>query len=218
MILGVEHIALSCATIDEATGVLEERGFKRSFVERRLPNAPAKKPLLREWLPVHDIASFRGPLGIAVEAVAHGNNPTIGGPGFDVPGWGTDAGAIANLRIDVDDVAVSVRFWNALGFRCADLSQPQRLRLRAPVPAWSLDLELRLKVPARRTWLDDAGFPCLALVTNRLSQDLGRASECGARDVTAPFMAEVAGRSLTIALCRAPSGQLVEFVELNKAN
>ena len=56
MILGVDHIALSCEDIVQATEFLKQYGFSIQFIDKSVPNPPAKEKLLRSYHPIHSLA------------------------------------------------------------------------------------------------------------------------------------------------------------------
>jgi len=78
MILGVDHVALSCGDLAAAVGRLEGAGFRTRFIERDVPNRPAKRPFLRDYRPRHDLAYCESPAGVAVELTRHGPSPGDG--------------------------------------------------------------------------------------------------------------------------------------------
>ena len=55
MILGVEHIALSCENVDNSSEVLRKSGYDVTFVEKDVPNNKAKESFLKLYTPVHSI-------------------------------------------------------------------------------------------------------------------------------------------------------------------
>ncbi len=74
MIIGIDHIALSCRDVFRGSQQLERLGFKTQFIERDLLNHPSKKSFLGNYSPVHDIAYCRREEGIAIELVDHKND------------------------------------------------------------------------------------------------------------------------------------------------
>jgi hypothetical protein len=217
MILGVEHVALSCADIERGAADLADYGFSTAFIERDLPNAPAKTPLLHTYAPRHDIASCRARTGIAVELTAHGGIPAPAVSGYDVRFAG-DGSGLVSLRVRSACVEDSKAFWcGAMRFRVlrGELAGTgdAAMAISSPVGAWALELHVEAGPKRPRTMLDDAGFPCLALITNRLEEDLRAACEHGGHETVGPFDAAVHGRALRIALLRGPGDELIELIE-----
>lgn len=72
MILGADHVALSCEDVASASGVLAQAGYRARFLERDLPNPPAKRAFLGAYHPRHSLAYCEGPGGAALELTEHG--------------------------------------------------------------------------------------------------------------------------------------------------
>ncbi len=217
MILGVDHVALSCDDLRRAAQNLEREGFRLKFVEERLPNAEAKKPFLREYRPDHGLAYCQGRAGVAVELTRHGR-PLTNGPGFYRVRF--DGPSVRDLGVPCRDLPASISFWTeGLGFRKESEGPGEaRLRMPAPLPAWQLDVRLEAAAaPPATPFLDDDGAACLALLSNRLEEDMSRALQCGGRS-GARFAARVNGQDLRIGLLRGPSDELVELIEIQKGN
>lgn len=84
MILGVDHIAVTCRNVAAGTRALARAGFTVGFHEQGLPNAAAKHPFLGEFHPRHDIAYLNGRRGPAIELVDHGSLRVVEDRGYDV--------------------------------------------------------------------------------------------------------------------------------------
>ena len=65
--------------------------------------------------------------------------------------------------------------------------------------------------------LDDAGFPCLALISNRVAEDQNNAIEMGGRDASEKFALEIGGKMLEIVVLRGPDNELVELIEFQRS-
>jgi hypothetical protein len=132
----------------------------------------------------------------------------------------------APLDIGIRGVLVWVRnltkaepFWmKGLGFRTQDRGQGWvRLTLPSPVPAWALTVVLAEdSKPRPLPLLDDAGFSCLALLTNRIEADMAEAEQAGATDITELFEMTTGGKLLRIGLLRGTDGELVELIEMKR--
>lgn len=71
MIAGIDHIALSCLDVKQASDCLTRAGFSTQFSEIGQPNHPEKKPFLSAYASHHDIAYCRREDGIAIELTDH---------------------------------------------------------------------------------------------------------------------------------------------------
>jgi len=214
VILGVEHIALSCADIETGVAGLAARGFAPAFVERDIPNAPEKRSLLHTYTARHDIASCRAQAGIAIELTNHGPVYAPAPPSYEVTFGG---GGIVAVAVISGDVRASKRFWrDGLRFTVAagnaDDAEQALLAIRPPVAAWAFELRVAPGPQRALPMLDDEGFPCVALITNRLDADLAQALSAGGHSPAGPFVAHVNGNELHVALLRGPGGELVELI------
>jgi hypothetical protein len=139
--------------------------------------------------------------------VAPGENGTVG---------------IRALLIPVTSLTASGKFWESgLGAvrEREDLHHApayRRVAYRRPVPAWSLEIHLvEMSRLAETSWrLDQAGFPCIALLSSRLEEDIERATAVGAEVPCAPYELVVHERRLRICILRGPAGELVELIEI----
>jgi len=130
------------------------------------------------------------------------------------------SGFIRALLVPVTDLSVSEKFWvRGLGFRVANHGSISggrdwmHITFRGPVQAWSLSLVLVDGSEAQPPhYLDDSGFPCLALISSRLNKDRELALEMGSRGASSEFCLVVADNPLQIALLRGPDNELVELI------
>jgi catechol 2,3-dioxygenase-like lactoylglutathione lyase family enzyme len=72
VILGVDHVALSCTSIVAATSELEKTGYAVKFVEHDVPNHGSKRALLGAFAASHAIAYAQMERGTAIELTCHG--------------------------------------------------------------------------------------------------------------------------------------------------
>ncbi len=81
MIVGVDHLALSVARLDEPARQLQQAGWQHQFSATGLPNARAKQPLLQHYQPSHDIALLQAPQPyVGLELTTHGAMSAQPGP------------------------------------------------------------------------------------------------------------------------------------------
>lgn len=80
MIVGVDHVALTCADLDGAVADLRAWGFETRFIEEDIPNPPSKRPFLGSYRDTHSIAYCGVEAGVAVELVNHGTASGWRGP------------------------------------------------------------------------------------------------------------------------------------------
>ena len=271
MIVGVDHIALSCADLDTAVNRLSTWGFNARFAAHGIRNDPSKRPFLQQYDRTHDIAYCCAPQGVSIELTQHAAElrPEVSryqvlfsemppdvvdfqeslpvewadamrgeGSLSPVPGFSealcaqlwyqqqpTSRGVhVRGVVLPVTDLDLAERFWvQGLGAMRAEQSSgsPQtwrKVRFARPVPAWSLDLLLVAAPGYHYTsgFLDVAGFPCLALLTNRLDEDLERACDSGGHSPSEAFAIEVDGNLLKVVLLRGSSDELVELIEVHR--
>jgi catechol 2,3-dioxygenase-like lactoylglutathione lyase family enzyme len=268
MIVGADHLSLSCADVDSAAHALVASGYRLEFLERDLPNPPAKRWLLHHYRPLHSLAYCSFPSGLSIELTQHGtvaehlrsgyapllDAPPPGAQPTEAPprlgpvwqaalgcdsasssywpalracvwhGAGPDAAAGARIRgvlVAVAELEAAVAFWqHGLGLEHVDGGTSDagtrwgRLALRSLRPEWRLDIVLAETAQTNQAppLLDDAGFPCLALLTTNLERDLAQLDAQGAR-VTEPFRLVVNQRPLDIAMVVGNDGELLELIQ-----
>lgn len=72
MILGLSHVALSCADIGAAAARLATLGYITRFDAPGLENRPEKAPMLHRWRATHHIRAMAADGAMAVELLDHG--------------------------------------------------------------------------------------------------------------------------------------------------
>jgi len=271
MILGVDHLALSCQDVNDGAKVLIDAGYRLKFVQETVPNRPAKRHLLKSYEPWHSLAYLQADQSISVELTQHASCldaalspyqvfldgcPPCSRPCADqVPAawagvWrrvlGCDKPALARLApfnaqfwydahecqfglghirallVPVRDLARAERFWCG-GLRChlvqrgtgENESRWAHIAFRAPVPTWALKVILVEGDQTARPFLDDPGFPCLALISTSLTMDKESLLEVGAHDVSEEFILGVGQKYLRIVIVRGPDNELIELIQLD---
>lgn len=71
MILGVDHVALSCEDVHAASRKLGSAGYRVIFAQQDVPNSPAKRPFLQTYHPLHSLAYCEAEIGTPVELTQH---------------------------------------------------------------------------------------------------------------------------------------------------
>ena len=66
------------------------------------------------------------------------------------------------------------------------------------------------------SYLDQAGFPCLAFISNDLVSDRLQLIQCGAQNISEISDHTINGKALKVAFGRGPSQELVELIEIEK--
>lgn len=271
MILGVDHLALSCRDLPRAARLLEGCGWQVQFQVPAVVNHPGKRALLADYSPTHGLALCLAPTGIPIELTRHGPALDQGPSPYQVlftscprswrpdqapagENWGRVWSRALGRRAPVAAVwpDFEAQFWfdesqapdQAPGIGAVLSPSPKPNESRAfwqeglglglvaeggasRGPAWA---HLRVNSVLRRGGLDllvargsrggdaprldRAGFPCLALFSNRLAQDSRRARDCGGRLRGEAFFIEVNQRRLEIQFLEGPGGELVELVAL----
>jgi hypothetical protein len=75
MIVGIDHIALSCVDIVKASEELALSGFNIKFIEKDVPNFSGKNIFLERYEQTHSIAYCESENGINIELTQHGLTP-----------------------------------------------------------------------------------------------------------------------------------------------
>ncbi|HEY9759830.1 MAG TPA: VOC family protein [Oculatellaceae cyanobacterium] len=272
MILGVEHLALSCTDVVHSSSVLNNEGYTTKFVENEIENHISKSGILNRYQPLHSIAYCRVPQGISLELTDHGSGLNDGeskykvllrknplesrivestrqhsqvlGLAFDCPPprechwepFGTNvwfqgeaddssSNSVAGLFLPVKNLEAAKKFWLE-GLACQPVNEGEledlkwlRVAIAAPFPAWSLNIVLVQTDDAKHAGsLDDVGFPCLALISNRIVEDMDRALFAGGHEAIEPFTMEINGQHLKVCLLRGPDDELIELIEVKRTN
>ncbi|ABK43670.1 hypothetical protein Mmc1_1159 [Magnetococcus marinus MC-1] len=153
---------------------------------------------------------------------ALGGTPQLGlwAP-FQHPLWvlpqGEAAGVLA-VALTTPERQREQHFWQTgLGFRLEQSGDGWSLLQKAPpIPAWRVRL-LLVDGPTRGGgFLDDHGFPCLALLSNRLSADLQTAEKHGGTGASPIITLSVNQQRVNVAFLRSPAGYPVELIEAQK--
>jgi hypothetical protein len=206
MILGVDHLALTATDLDEVHNHLLHRGFECSFVAHEVPNHPSKAHLLGNYRPTHDLGYYRPPTGIPIEVTVHGDEP-VGRSPFS---WAPDRVTLnsSDPTADTGFIRTALRFRNRNGL----------LSLVSPIPAWNCTVEVCSSDAAEPILLDAPGYPCLALLTNAIEDDLVRAITAGAIDTTDVFFTTLPDKVVRTVLFRSPADTIFELVEINRGS
>lgn len=84
MILGVDHLALSCADIGTASDALRAWRYRAKFIASDLPNPEEKRSLLRTYDGRQSLAYCIAPSGLPIELTRH-EHPLLEAGGFYEP-------------------------------------------------------------------------------------------------------------------------------------
>ena len=128
---------------------------------------------------------------------------------------------VSAILLDVPDIDASLSFWReGMGFAVDETGPPPqdgpmvRLAFRSMLDCWSVSLFLvQSGRPPTPSFLDDAGFSCMALISNHIEEDLASALKAGGGDASPVFEADINGRSLRLAVFRGPAGEPVELIQ-----
>ena len=128
--------------------------------------------------------------------------------------------SVRAVLVPVRHLAASAAFWTE-GLGCHFLKRGCEtggswihLAWRSPVPQWFLEIILsETDVEMGTSYLDRAGFPCLAFLTNDLSRDRLRLIDCGAQDASEPSSHRINEKGLRLTIMRGPSQELIELIE-----
>lgn len=158
MIVGVDHIALSCARLDDGIGHMSRLGFELTFLERDAPNHPVKRAYLGTFRATHSLAMCRSAAGVSIELTEHG--PPAGVASYNVIFEGLFGSDFASAPEDAVAVAAALGVGNPVltelpGFAAkvwADPAPHRPASIKAVMLAVS-DFEV-----SKRFWCDGIGF------------------------------------------------------------
>lgn len=235
MILGAAQVVVNVASLRRAERALGDYGYRRTFAEPHLNCDPAKRPLLSRDRPTLALAHYAAPTGgTPVELTMYGGGPPGGDAAFQLlrprldleralphcKGQGARVEAPAEVQLASDGGDEEVRFWSEVGFApTGSSSDPVGFRLRGVVANMRVGLRLDAAAsPVTQPTLDAHGCVALTLVTTTIDADCRRSVAAGAaREVCGPWHERVGGRELRVAMLQAPSGAIVELIQLPRS-
>lgn len=206
MILGIDHISLSVCETEQTKKELEEKGFVCTFLDFNVPNKAEKKSLLTHYQPTHDIGYFKsGSSHVAIEITNHGLITENDSPFYYRDDY---------IELQTPDVQKETFFWKSvLNFK-EDASN--NLVFNSFLPTWSCKIKMIEKKFLKYHTLDSKGHACLAFLTNHLENDIQKAKEAGAYDITSPFNLVVNNKNLRVLMFRTPGGAICELIKIMK--
>jgi hypothetical protein len=214
MIIGIDHLAISCTNLDEEIERLSKKRFELQFIERNLINTADKKKLLNEYHDTHGMAYFKHQNGFKIEATQYGNQLYEPIGYFDV-----DLNDPKLISLKVNNLDSEVEFWtNGCGFKISELDVNEAtLMLHSPFKEWSCSLKLFVtEEKLEPSYLDSKGFPCLAFISTNLHKDIQKIGKLGASTVIKPYELLVNKKKLLITMFRTPSSSIGELIQIIK--
>jgi len=148
-------------------------------------------------------------------------------PALDATIWavpGNVLAFLATIRI-VKDLSESTKFFgDGLGIKpkSASNSGPRpwvRFDIGSQIQRWRSSIllcEKREESETARQLLDDAGYPCLALLSTDLASDVARLKANGARTDTVDFELVIDGKAFLFSIIIGPSGEIIELMQLRR--
>ena len=139
-------------------------------------------------------------------------------PSFGAHVWCSDhepPGVLA-ATLGVSDLAAAEKFWcGGLGAQVVGRGKGWlHVRFSAPISSWELSVVLFGSPEAAPWMLDDAGFPCVALLSTDLETDAVRLRSFGATRSSGAYTLTVAKKDITFELFRGPGGEIVELISV----
>lgn len=211
MILGAVQVVRNVADLAPAEAPYAQAGFTRSFLEPALPVHPAKAPLLSGPRPALAMTHLTVPDELPVELTSYAGGPPAGVAPFALEA--DDGLHPQRVVAPTHDPEASGAFWDLLGAR-ADAQGGRRFA--GALAAWRLELGTP-EGPSQqgRTTLDADGWVLVTVLTTGLVTDLARLGDSGLLGrATAPWIEEVGGRPIEVAIVEGPAGELVEILQV----
>ena len=257
MIIGVDHIAMSCLSFDRSVNFFHDAGYSIKFINSNVPNPQAKTPFLYKYNNLHSVAFCQSAKGLPIELIQHGKAFAVSVGAFlpvftHLPKdaqllrddmWNIEgmkqkfcqfrgSSTIAMVEADVledetslyitqvvlpcNDLNASRNFWNKIGFRTiGDSGKANELLFTAPIPQWNLKLHLVETDNPNNSMLDSQGFPCLALLSTQINEDLLQLTQNGINEFLGPFEIRIDGKDLQLAMLRGPDKEIVELIQFS---
>ena len=174
MIIKFDHIALTCKT-SEWKEVLEGLSeYILVFANENVPNLPLKRKLMSTWKERHVIALLVAKEGLPIEITAYDAVA-------DIPAKYELSGD--SVCVYTKDTEESLAFYEAVGFkRTGDLELEKRFLiepLSVKLHLEKADAFHKADTMPQMPCLDQAGFCCLAFVTNNAEKERARLIQKG---------------------------------------
>jgi len=232
VILQIDHIAFSSMNFKEHIRILQSLGYSLKFSSSGKKNMEIKRPLLREFMELHDLALLSHESSLSIELLNHGHINDAEGfifPLFDnVPSgflssFGVDAGVYSDkgsfrfnkFVVKTSNVRKSADFWKNFGFREIECdSEGAILEFRSPLSKISCTVFLKhdRSVVNDFNFLDDKGFNCIAFISNSAKKEREVLVKSGIKTTEIEqFISDKLSLSVFFAI--GPSGELVEIIE-----
>jgi hypothetical protein len=148
-------------------------------------------------------------------------------PALDAPLWvaaGNAPALVACIRF-VKDLSEGAKFFgDGLGIKPKNQSTsgPRpwvRFNIGSQIQRWRSSILLCEKCDNSEVapqLLDDAGYPCLALLSTDLASDVARLKANGAQNETADFELVVNGKTFLFSILVGPDGEIVELMQMRR--
>lgn len=214
MIVGFDHLSMSCVDIDATLTDLLDSGYSLSFRENNLENELDKKPLLNTYEARHDMAYIEHENGFVVELTRYSSEKC------SIPGnFIINVNNPGCITLQTDKFEEDFRlFSNGLNFKVKQKSETSAdLCFSSPFKKWCCDIHLtKTSLNHDKTYLDSDGFPCIAFIATHLRDNLKNLISLGIQSVVSPYNLTVHSKKMLITMFRLPGGALCELIEIKK--
>lgn len=214
MIVGFDHLSMSCIDLDTALDNLLEYGYSEIFRENKLKNEPTKKRLLKNYETSHDMAYIEHKNGFVLELTRY-NSTKCNSPG----NFKIDIQNPGRITLQTNKFEEDFRFFKeGLNFKTKQKSDTSAdLNFISPFKKWDCNIHLsETPLEYEKTYLDSDGFPCIAFITTHLQNNLENLISLGIHSVVSPFNLTVQSKKMLLTMFRLPGGSLCELIEIKK--
>lgn len=209
MVIKVDHVSYSCTTDEEYRHILTD-GYRLSFKEKNLINAPCKKDLLLHGAVAHDIIfynSLHGDIPLEITIYPHTQKAD------------DEYMAISSKEVIfyVRDLYRSIQFFRCFGMVIDSQSDDEALlQIISALDKSCFYLKLiKTKQDTSKRYLDCTGYSSLALFVDNTVKISQKVAKTGFK-VTEVSSIEVNRRKLLVSFAIGSNGEIVELISLDR--
>lgn len=236
MILDIDHIALNSSDFSTLADIFCKLDYVVEFDEKRVKNPKIKENLMQHFSEYHDLCLLKSKDNLNIELLNHKIinkkngflTPIFDGVNRNFPEKNqilkiknsnipliieyTDNNFLFNkIIIETNNLEESENFWKSLGFFQKKDSE-NHLCFNSILSEKKYELILKENEDDSKNNLDDAGWNCIALLSNSIEKEYDFLKN---RYITTKIeLLEINQKQLRIFFVKSPGGELIEIISL----
>ncbi|MGE5473220.1 MAG: VOC family protein [Ignavibacteriales bacterium] len=211
MIIKIDHIAVLSVNPKREKKLMDDMGFNLSFKEEDIYNPEIKKDLMQNFWPKQSLYLYTKAGSISFEYIYYSGKE--GKKGYIEPV--IKENRVKELILKTKDLKKSAEFWNCFGFRTNfQDSNEIKMEFKSMFDKEIYSLKILLDSnKEQQHFLDDAGFNCVAFVSNSALKEKEKLIGKG-YSITNIEDIEVNEKMLKVFFVIGPCGELVEIISI----